>query len=135
MGLRFYFYEFCFVGGAKFNQVLFYLKQEDHQNIKTVNTQKKKKNEEDLRPLVCGFVQERQEIKRKRRKKKTISGFRARPPPQKKGSHLEEKKKLSMFASVGPTNFDIFTIGRKKKRVFLIWCHCKKEFLMCTFNL
>ena len=42
MGLRFYFYEFCFVGGVKFNWVLFYLKQEDHQNIKTVNTQKKK---------------------------------------------------------------------------------------------
>ena len=60
MGLRFYFYEFCFVGGAKFNWVLFYLKQEDHQNSKTVNTKKKKKKfEEDLRPLVCGFVQER----------------------------------------------------------------------------
>ena len=49
MGLRFYFYEFCFVGGAKFNWVLFYLKQEDHQNSKTVNTKKKiKKNEEEL---------------------------------------------------------------------------------------
>ena len=58
MGLRFYFYEFCFVGGVKFNCVLFYLKQEDHQNSKIVNTQKKK-NEENLRPLVCGFVQER----------------------------------------------------------------------------
>ena len=43
LGLRFYFYEFCFVGGVKFNWVLFYLKQEDHQNSKTVNTQKKKK--------------------------------------------------------------------------------------------
>ena len=43
LGLRFYFYEFCFVGGVKFNWVLFYLKQEDHKNSKTVNTQKKKK--------------------------------------------------------------------------------------------
>ena len=36
------------------------------------------------------------------------------PPPPKKSNHLEEK--LSVFASVGPTNFDIFTIGRKKKK-------------------
>ena len=48
MGLRFYFYEFCFVGGVKFNWVLFYLKQEDYQNIKTVNTQKKKKMKKTL---------------------------------------------------------------------------------------
>ena len=54
--------------------------------------------------------------KEERRKKKTISGFRARAKKKKeKRSHLEEKKKLFVFTSVGPTNFDIFTIGRKKK--------------------
>ena len=37
---------------------------------------------------------------------------------KKKSSHLKEKKKLSVFASVGPMNFDIFTIGRKKKKSF-----------------
>ena len=55
---------FFFVGGVEFNWVLFYLKQEDHQNNKKVNSKhqkkkKKKKIEEDLRPLVCGFVQVR----------------------------------------------------------------------------
>ena len=60
-----------------------------------IGNKKKKKKEEDNQWVSC----------------KT-------PPPQKKGSHLEEKKKLSMFASVGPTNFDIFTIGRKKKKEF-----------------
>ena len=32
--------------------------------------------------------------------------------------HPKKKKKLSVLASVGPTNFDIFTIGRKKKEFF-----------------
>ena len=82
--------------------------------------------------------------KEERRKKKTISGFRARAKKKKeKRSHLEEKNKLFVFTSVGPTNFDIFTIGRKKKRVyffiyiFLIWYCCKKGFscvlLICNF--
>ena len=92
MGLRFYFYEFCFVGGAKFNWVLFYLKKQYHQNNKILKTKKKKKKneEEDLRPPVCGLVQERLEIKRKGRKKKTISGFRARAKKKK-----EKRKKKS----------------------------------------
>ena len=37
---------------------------------------------------------------------------------KEKSSHLKEKKKLSVFASVSPMNFDIFKIGRKKKSFF-----------------
>ena len=91
-GLRFYFYEFCFVGGVKFNWVLFYLKQEDHQNSKTVNTKKKKWKR---RPLTTNVWVHAREIGNKKKKKK------------------EERRRQS----VGSTNFDIFTIGRKKKKV------------------
>ena len=51
------------------------------------------------------------------------------------GNKKKKKKEERRRQSVGSTNFDIFTIGRKKKGVFLIWCRCKKEFLICTFNL
>ena len=81
------------------------------------------------------WIRAREIGNKKKKKKEEDNQWVSCKTQKKKGSHLEEKKKLSMFASVGPTNFDIFTIGRKKKRVFLIWCHCKKEFLMCTFNL
>ena len=87
---------------------------------------KKKKKKEERKKQLVGFVQEP-----KRKKKK------------EKRSHLEEKNKLFVFTSVGPTNFDIFTIGRKKKRVyffiyiFLIWYCCKIFFscvlLICNF--
>ena len=60
-----------------------------------IGNKKKKKKEEDNKWVLC----------------KT-------PPQKKKSNHLKEKKKLSVFASVGPMNFDIFTIGRKKKSFF-----------------
>ena len=45
-------------------------------------------------------------------------GFLHEPNGGKKKSHLEEKKKLSVFTLVGLTNFDIFTIDRKKEEEF-----------------
>ena len=54
------------------------------------------------------------EIGNKKKKKKE-----ERKKKKEKRSHLEEKNKLFVFTSVGPTNFDIFTIGRKKKKEFI----------------
>ena len=76
------------------------------------------------------------EIGNKKKKKKEEEDDHWVSCKSRKKNHLEEMKKFSVFTSVGPTNFDIFTIGRKKKEFFfLIWYRCKKKFLMCTFNL
>ena len=58
------------------------------------------------------------EIGNKKKKKKEEDNQWVSCKSQEKKSHLKEKKKLSVFASVGPMNFDIFTIGRKKKSFF-----------------
>ena len=74
-----------------------------------IGNKKKRKKEED-----------NQWVPRKSRKKRKKRSFR-------------RKEAVVCVHTMGPTNFDTFTIGRKKKK--LIWYRCKKKFPLSTFNL